>query len=292
MPIVCPGSPIYFFMQNAYFFNEVLYYSTRIKCTFNKSDSLDLFSNYNSGVWFISPEYLSRGGRSLFYATNRHVFDISYNPEFQRQNAHQLINVSLEFRKVSNGQSTGETKFVEFPKLVTNYYVPADNSDLVIYKIDTTQEPLRTLIAENWKVLCINYDVNIAHSEYFNNELKPVDSVTFVGFPKGDFDLLNNLPIARNANIASAPHLRFKNEAVEGDLILVAGMSFGGSSGSPVYSLPVGNPGLGFGRVLIPKLIGIMSGHLNGERGHKGLSYFVKSTKISDTIKEHNLLKI
>jgi len=121
----------------------------------------------------------------------------------------------------------------------------------------------------------------------------------FIGYPglRGQpwWDQAAELPIARVATLASIPAIEFRNEAVKtAEVLLVSGLSFSGSSGSPVFNKRKGIfPG---GDVHDPsyvpsKIIGIMSGHFweNPDASpdmfrHSGLSYMTKATAITALI--------
>ncbi|MGE3611714.1 MAG: hypothetical protein AB7I27_19140 [Bacteriovoracaceae bacterium] len=270
-------------------FDEVLYYSTRLKTvvsftnSVNEKETRDFFG---SGVWIASP----RGGKHIFFVTNRHLVDYEYG-KWRTEGAEGIINIDIELRKFNERSPLPEAAFFDIVSVQNKIFYPQDGSDLAIIAISINLTALKEAGTKGFRPLCLAMDTFIANKSYFDNDLKAIDAVTFIGFPKGDYDLNYNLPIARNANIASDPRNYFKNNWIEGDLVLVSGLSFGGSSGSPVYSLPVGSEGLGFGRVLKPRLIGIISGHLIDEnRKHKGLSYLVKSTKILEVLQENGLL--
>ena len=115
------------------------------------------------------------------------------------------------------------------------------------------------------------------------------------------------LPIVRDATIATLPRIAFTNKAIRGDdVLLVSGLSFSGSSGSPVFThrresltnhfspstMERPLPQLD---VTYPKLIGIMSGHFRTKSvsgpeipamlRHGGLSYLTRSTAILELIR-------
>jgi hypothetical protein len=140
-----------------------------------------------------------------------------------------------------------------------------------------------------------------------------LDSVFFVGYPRSSkdevpwWDTAWNLPIARDATIASVPELPFTNPKIRmADVLLVSGLSLQGSSGSPVFTrqeqdVVVTNEFEHHGggaerpertrvRDVEPILIGIMSGHLPdpeaGPLKHSGLSYLTRSTTILDLIEK------
>tara|TARA_Y100000768_G_C23990683_1_gene692469 strand:- start:8023 stop:8304 length:282 start_codon:yes stop_codon:yes gene_type:complete len=57
-------------------FDEVLFYTTRFKtvitCGSENDQTRELFA---SGIWFATP----KGGKNLFYATNRHLVDYDFD---------------------------------------------------------------------------------------------------------------------------------------------------------------------------------------------------------------------
>jgi hypothetical protein len=157
---------------------------------------------------------------------------------------------------------------------------------------------------------------DIANEEFFKNNLNVMDNASFIGFPgKGGhpwYDTFWNLAIARTVNIASHPAVPFTNKEIKtSDVMLVSGLSFSGSSGSPVLShSKLSGAAVPYltgaqepsqlqysfipiirwinNNITYPKLIGIMSGHWeedassllggNGKSGsdvfhHSGLSY-------------------
>lgn len=136
----------------------------------------------------------------------------------------------------------------------------------------------------------------LATEDFFQNDLNIMDPVSFIGYPGTSrtrwWDTVTNRPIARGATIASAPSKPFINPSVKtGDVTLVSGLSFGGSSGSIVVSHQKGIP-LGEGikgpKHVAPRIIGVMSGHWWDEGStpdmfrHSGLSHFTRATSITD----------
>ena len=90
---------------------------------------------------------------------------------------------------------------------------------------------------------CINAS-RVTHTDAFymnlgDNILKPIDykkvtlgsDVIFVGYPRGFYDDVNNLPLLRRGVIASVPSVDFKGK---GEIVIDAQI-FPGSSGSPVF---------------------------------------------------------
>jgi hypothetical protein len=144
---------------------------------------------------------------------------------------------------------------------------------------------------EVFNCLPILREADLADASWFETRIDLYDQLFFIGFPgRGWWDTKWNLPIVRAATVASAPWQPFSNEAIRtADTMLVSGFSFAGSSGSPLLSA---ERGIGPSGGIVdqyhnpPKLLGIMSGHLNDPVivpsliDHTGLSYATRSTSI------------
>lgn len=141
-----------------------------------------------------------------------------------------------------------------------------------------------------WNIISIE---GLAGEDFFRNSLNAMDAVSFIGFPGSKNDLVWfddewKLPIARTAHISSYPGRSFSNRSIStADTMLVSGLSFSGSSGSPVFNHPKGlnlKGPLTISGYVESKLIGIMSGHFHeaGDNAfkHSGLSYLTRSTAI------------
>ncbi len=105
----------------------------------------------------------------------------------------------------------------------------------------------------------------LADEQFLNECCEIFDPVGFLGFPQDWYDTARNAPIGRMAWLASNPSVSFANEKIKTtDITLVTGLSFGGSSGSPVLSLPKGlkiisQPGIEVNSPYAPpRLLGIM----------------------------------
>ena len=67
-----------------------------------------------------------------------------------------------------------------------------------------------------------------------NIPLSPGEDLVVIGFPLGFFDAINNLPVVRNAALASAHNIAFN----QNPHFLVDARLHSGSSGSPVWTKP------------------------------------------------------
>lgn len=229
-----------------------------------------------------------------YFVTNRHNVDakLKLGPTTELQ----LGKVSLEFRQ--HPTSTTWTHGTVFAVIndFKRFLVVHPTADVAVFKnpeylpidpafgdVDHGSFPMQQL----------------ADVAFLENSLNPMDVASFLGFPgkKGEpwWDQKWNFPISRTVNLASWPRIPFTNTQISTtDVALVSGLSFSGSSGSPVIShakgLKVSGPIIG-GAYVEPKVVGIMSGHWWGEDDpatsmffHSGLSYFTRATSIRDLL--------
>jgi len=162
----------------------------------------------------------------------------------------------------------------------------------------------------------------LADGAWINTKLQMMDECFFIGYPsvpkdsKDDsgepthlYDVPMTFPIARQAIIASSPFFTHKDIKTTG-VMLVSGLSFHGSSGSPVVTPLLGVPP---GSVTTkpmedfpeyehmplalvtdyrePRVIGIMTGKFETKEidrvfTHAGLSYFTRAGYLSALIKQ------
>ena len=249
---------------------DFVYAVTRIKVEFNTpSDGL----KESVGTGFLLTLGDSKTG---FFITNRHVLDPTYKTD---RTGWSLSKVYIEVREYSTPPArivaSDTTSFLPLQNLDTIIF-PDDESDVAII-VNPPMDPMPPNFA-----LRVPGDISLlADKEFFKHRVQMMDFVSFIGFPEDLYDTSANLPIARLAGIASRPDRTFKNKYIQGELVLINGLSFRGSSGSPVFShhKTFRVPGVTMEQPLNPKILGIVAGHIRlGE--HTGLSYFVKSTVI------------
>jgi hypothetical protein len=117
--------------------------------------------------------------------------------------------------------------------------------------------------------------------------IDPFDLVCYSGFP-GQHDKLANRPIIRSGHIASDPQYDYSwDKNYRGQCVAYEGFSFEGSSGSPIIAPRRGMKSIPNSRH--EYLIGVNAGHIKDSDGHKGISYFYKSTVILEIIEKYNL---
>lgn len=150
--------------------------------------------------------------------TNKHVIDGSKK-------------IFLYFRKSLNGQpQNGNAVIFEIP-----------NSSITVIqhpnpKIDLVAIPIAQIIQQLQKNGVTAYTIGFSENEIPSNEfqkkeLKAFEEIYMIGYPRGLWDEINNMPIVRRGITATAPYLDY-NGAKE---FLIDIAAFGGSSGSPVF---------------------------------------------------------
>lgn len=238
--------------------------------------------------------WVSDTQRRKAFILNKH--SVSPALAFREPNGLSLKEISLELRfstKIGNQVSFGseieeETKFFK----VNNF-----TQSLIIHETaDCAALIDPELVSEQNSYIPIPLRIeDIANQAFLASQANIMDLAFFIGYPgnQGLWDEKRVLPIARLSSLASMPHMSFTNSLIEtADVGLVAGLSFGGSSGSPLWLRS--EPGVE------PKLIGLMSGHsevvdnekyeLRDNKGtvftHMGLSWYTRSTAILELLIE------
>lgn len=218
----------------------------------------------------------------------------------------ELFSIHIELRKlyIQEDESVDELSKTDFfeVKNFENSLKISKNADCAILVAPEFELP------EGYEVFILPDRYKLADDNFLRMHVHLMDPVSFIGFPgsKGKdlwYDTEWNLPIARNASIASFTWKSFRNDSIKTeDVILVSGLSFNGSSGSPVFLHQKGiDPSL-IGRndpylsnvpdfpYVPPSIIGIMSGHFididqtPAMFNHSGLSYFTTSKSIWELI--------
>jgi hypothetical protein len=233
---------------------------------------------------------------ALLFITNKHNLDPTLM--LGENTSYRLSKISLLLRKqLGLSEISLETKWFELKCVNKIKHSPAADVS-VIYGFDV----INPIGIEDYKIDAFAFS-ELADEDYINSNVCMMDIASFVGFP-GQFpakwwDDDGNFPIARTGNIASNPKKSFRNSSIVTDeAVVFSGLSFSGSSGSPIFLHQKGiiiqgmpNQILVINDSYVPaKIIGIMSGHwwdVNKEPNmfkHSGLSYYTKSTAIHELI--------
>lgn len=252
---------------------------SRIKTVF-KTELGDEKSGFGTGFWVSLPS------SDYVFVTNRHNVD----PKLYlgANTAYELTRVEIELRETKDGNPTANVKFFELAE-PRKQILLSDEADcaIITMKFGVPTEPFKIIAA---------FSINdLADDSWLSNEVFITDSASFIGYPSRDgviwWDEKWNFPIARLATISSPPSITYTNRMIKtADTVLVCGLSFSGSSGSPVMihggqvTRPIEHGTSSY--YLHPKIIGIMSGHwwepseTPSMFKHSGLSYFTRSPSI------------
>jgi len=225
-----------------------------------------------------------------FFVTNRHMIDLAhFDPKCQQ---HRLNGLYIWLREEHSIISSPIKFEINLNKTAIIAHPTADVAILAgVSYSNTTRVPA---------IHAITVSDRFASKQFFEEKLNPVDRCVFIGYPlniggSAFWDEATGLPIVRGAELSSYPPHDFIHKSINtSHARLVSGLSFGGSSGSPI--LNIGTPVLAGQGITIqgavePMIIGIMAGHWWNNnclpdfvKQHSGLSYFVASTAIFDLL--------
>ncbi len=232
-------------------------------------------------------------GHDSYFVTNRHNVDPKL--KLGADTNYRIANVKLQLRtQTTLAAWLPETFFVSVTNLehCLRCHPAADVAVLKNPSLPTKHQ----VVSHSTFTL-----EELATEQFLAESASPMDVASFIGFPGRDgkqwWDQRWDLGIARTVNLASYPSIPFTNENIPtSDVILVSGLSFSGSSGSPVISHQKGIEGLNLGNALSgglyirPQILGMMSGHWWSEEPqagmffHSGLSYFTRATAIRELL--------
>ena len=230
------------------------------------------------------------------FVTNKHNIDptlkLGTNTKFR------LNEVEIELRKKENNKVFCNTKFFRV--------INAKDSIIVSSKADCA-----IIVSPKFENLESNYQIistvirqnDLADHNFLKEKTQIMDLASFIGFAGTNdakyWDQKWNMPIASLCIISSWPEIKFTHPEIKTvNTALVSGLSFSGSSGSPLI---LHAKGIEIGAELDstpyvpPKVIGIMSGHCQESSNlpklleHSGLSYYTRSTSILRLINKHKL---
>lgn len=244
---------------------------------------------HGTGFWIRNNE------NALTLVTNRHNLDPSLKD--MRMKGYRIGKIEILAREYIDGLYTSKTAFFQVDLLDLKGVVH-EAADVAILTSPRFRQ--NASVQGNFRFEPLSFS-EVAEEAFFDN-IAWFDNVAFLGYPNTWYNTARMSPIGRLAHIASDPRYGFENHRIKtSNILLVAGLSFNGSSGSPVFLLQKGlkietGPGIQVNSPFVPsRLIGIMSGHYNiestsstqdGLELHSGLSYFTKSSSILELLEE------
>jgi S1-C subfamily serine protease len=192
--------------------------------------------NIGSGTGFFF-----RDNNQLYLVTNRHVF-IDEEKNFFPDKV--IIKLNTDEHNLTVSKEVSYDLYVEEEQK----WLELKGVDLAILPIKDPEGCILAALARE----------NIAPRSL---KLGLGEQVIVIGYPRGFYDDLNNLPITRNATIASAYGINFKGN----QFFLIDSVLHPGTSGSPVITVPkniISSPGGGMSIAAVPQwsFLGINSG--------------------------------
>jgi hypothetical protein len=255
-----------------------------------RTNFIDDLGNFRSGVgtgfWL-----LSQNDKNIF-VTNKHNLDASML--FGTNTEYSLNKIEIELRQWKNGMPQKTSTFFEVINFESVYKSESADCAILFEPLLESHNSAEFLIGS-----IIKYKDLVQESDFQIGQIKIMESAIFIGYPGKNginwWDEQWKLPVARQCTLASWPGIPFTNLSIKStDVLLVSGLSFSGSSGSPVFVYNRGVPPGGDivdGNWRSSKLVGIMAGHFWEECDvpqmfvHSGLSYLTRSTAIIEIIK-------
>ncbi len=244
-----------------------LYSATRVSVYFNEYGN----EKSASGTAF----FLRTSAGKLYLISNRHVFDASYSDPRKKDWILSKI--------VAAGYCDENLLPFDFSFIPPQILFPKNENE------DVAAVDLSNVIVDGalpGSVVPIEESYLAAEADF-----SEVDISDIVAFPV--YHGASNQPVMRTGWVASDPSQNFIGHGLSGDArrIAIEGFSWGGYSGSPVFTLDRGlQSGAGItygGGFRGSKMIGVNAGHIkvaDGSGAHAGLSYLIKSSVLIELL--------
>ena len=189
----------------------------------------------NSAVGAGTGFFLRTEGGTTAFVTNRHNVDPRLNPRARNIGpAARLRSVSIRLRFHDQAQQTLPVTSLATVALAQTEVRHSTDADVSAFI-----KPVFPHLPSGLGFNCINAR-ELATQDAIAATVSLADIVTFVGYPGGAdgqpwWDTHWHTPVGRLAGLASRPDIPFTNPQIgTADVTLVSGLSFRGSSGSPV----------------------------------------------------------
>lgn len=267
--------------------NRAIVFSVnRLRVTFI-NESQNEKSILGTGFWV-----KLNSGKEIF-VTNKHNIDPTL--KLGDDTKFRLHEIKIELRKKENNKIFCNTKF--FAINIRGSIIISNKADCAIIV-----SPKFENLESNYQIISrVIRQKDLADQHFLKEKAQIMDLASFIGFAGTKdakyWDQKWNMPIARLCTVASWPEIQFTNPEIKtANTALVSGLSFSGSSGSPLILHAKGiETELDSTSYVPPKVIGIMSGHWQESSNlpklleHSGLSYYTRSTSILGLINKHKL---
>jgi V8-like Glu-specific endopeptidase len=160
----------------------------------------------------------------IFILTNKHVIKGADYIRFVHSYADSLENIDEHHQPIGRVDKTEQLPIASF---IVNH--PSPDIDLCAIDITLILAPI---LQSGKKLRAMYLDYSWIIKDEDKKNVRDIEQVLVVGYPRGIWDQHNNMPISRIGNTATHPLANYQNK--RNFLIDVA--AFQGSSGSPVFS--------------------------------------------------------
>lgn len=171
-------------------------------------------------------------------------------------NYHVIKNARNIYTQFMGSNENGHPNKEKIIKVALNLdmFIIDEENDLAIIPIGII---LNSLKEQNKNVFFIGIEKEILLGKEDLNKLSAIEKITFIGYPKGIFDEINNVPIVRQGITATPIWNNFQNK----NEFLIDASVYPGSSGSPVFIFNEGSYSIENGIALGSRLffVGVLS---------------------------------
>ncbi|MFW1031002.1 S1 family peptidase [Vibrio parahaemolyticus] len=174
--------------------------------------------------FYYKVQHPQSGNAKILILTNKHVIKGADYIRFVHSYADSLEDVDEHNQPVGRIDKTEQLPIAPF---VFDHPDP----DIDLCAIDVTCA-LASLLNSGKKLRTMILDSSWMLEEKDKSNVRDIEQVLVVGYPRGIWDHHNNMPISRIGNTATHPLANYQNKAD----FLIDVAAFQGSSGSPVFS--------------------------------------------------------
>ena len=254
--------------------NKYLYSVKKLSLTY--TDGINIKTDTASG-------FIVGTGSFGTLVSARHVLDPSYNINFKNPNpgsAWYLEKIEI----LEHSMDGKKHQTLTFSESLRTRILVSQDSDIGLLPLNFPTQQTNAV-----KSITAYFTLeNIADKTYYEGLLVG-DIIHMPTFSLAG-DALNLVPLFNSGFIASDPNVDYSyDELNRGQLLAVQVQVWGGASGAPIFSRPVGLENVQGARP--GRLIGIHSGHTTAVKNvHSGISFCTKSTSLLSLLKTHNLI--
>ena len=195
--------------------SELIINSTiRIECTKDTIINNQKYAYTSTGTGFFF-EFLIDNTKIPFIVTNYHVIKNSRNGilNFTEQENNLPKYGSILTYNISNFHNT---------------WIKHPSADLAILPLNGIIQDFKK--QKNKDLFYVCYEENLIPNEQFLSEITAIEEVLMIGYPKGLWDIVNNLPVVRRGTTATPIYINYSGKKQ----FLLDIPIFAGSSGSPI----------------------------------------------------------